>query len=208
MWDPSTAKYLSAKRRKEAELAYLHFLEEPEVFVRYFSDPVTYARNSEYSALSTFAEYSKLHTTADTLIYVSVALDYGLPTANALADIQLLNVAGGAGAAIPLLAANIWGQPGNPLHQATVARLRVMAQTEFPGATIRESVSIANYTEKSLGYRLDRRPDVTVWDSQGRLLKVYEAARVDHTGNFVRREQLKMYEYYEWGIPSHFEEVK
>jgi len=48
-----------------------------------------------------------------------------------------------------------------------------------------------------------------VVDNQTRqLLKVYEAARIDMSGNFVPREQQKMFEYWEVGIRYWFEEVE
>ncbi len=99
---------------------------------------------------------------------------------------------------------NPWGQPGKPDHQATIVKLREMAAVEYEGrdVEIRESRSI----EQWLG--IDRRPDVSVVDRQtGELLRVYEAARVDKAGNYVRREQLKAVEYWEMGIPYTFRPV-
>ncbi len=55
---------------------------------------------------------------------------------------------------------------------------------------------------------MDRRPDVSAYDENGNLLKVYEAARTNQNGVFVPREQIKMYEYYEYGVASHFERVQ
>jgi len=118
---------------------------------------------------------------------------------------------GEAGVAIPLMAGtmalirNPFGMKGNPDHQATVRRLVQMAEDEFEGqdVEIRKSRSIA----ERLG--VERRPDVSVVDNQTRqLLKVYEAARIDMSGNFVPREQQKMFEYWEVGIRYWFEEVE
>ncbi len=53
----------------------------------------------------------------------------------------------------------------------------------------------------------DRRPDVSVWRGD-RLVRVYEAARVDEGANFLPRERQKMLHYDDYGIPWTFEEVK
>jgi hypothetical protein len=96
---------------------------------------------------------------------------------------------------------NPWGSPGNPAHQATVDQLEQMAKDEFgSGVVLLQNRSIWSKTG------LNRRPDVSVWRN-GQLLKVYEAGRVDQTGNLVPREQVKMYEYYEFGIPYYFGKV-
>lgn len=80
-----------------------------------------------------------------------------------------------------------------------------MAEDEFRGRNVR--VEQNKSISKILGK--DRRRDVSVWDADtGELLKVYEAARVDARGNFVPREQQKMAEYWEYGIPHYFREVK
>jgi RHS repeat-associated protein len=99
---------------------------------------------------------------------------------------------------------NPWGMNGKPDHQAAVAELEALAGQEFgDNVEIRGNTSIRSAT----GGQLDRGPDVSVWQGEN-LLKVYEAARVDQTGQFVPREQVKMYEYYEYGIPSYFRPVE
>jgi len=100
---------------------------------------------------------------------------------------------------------NPWGINGKPDHQAAVKRAYDKAIWEFEGRDvyIEQSKSIKD----ALG--LDRRPDVIVRDSQTQqVLKVYEAARVDEFGNFVSREQQKMFEYWEIGLPYYFEPVR
>lgn len=98
---------------------------------------------------------------------------------------------------------NPWGQAGKPDHRATVARLRQQAQSEFPDDIIHEGTSI----KPSTG--VNRQPDVWVEDATtGRVKKVYEAARQERSGAFVRRERLKKANYDDARIPSHFEPVK
>jgi RHS repeat-associated protein len=98
---------------------------------------------------------------------------------------------------------NPGGMDGNPDHQSAVATLKQLAKSEFSRQDVRYET---NSSIKRI-LTLDRRPDVSVW-SGDRLLKVYEAARVDMSGNFVPREQRKMYEYFEMGIPYYFLSVK
>lgn len=56
---------------------------------------------------------------------------------------------------------------------------------------------------------LDRRPDVWVEDRvTGEVRRVYEAARLNRSGEFVSREGTKAADYNKYGIRSHFEEVR
>jgi len=97
------------------------------------------------------------------------------------------------------------GMNGNPDHQAVVQGLIQMAQTEFDG----RSVNIEQNKSIKDALSIDRRPDVSVRDRQtAELLKVYEAARVDPNGNFIPREQQKMFEYWEAGISYYFGAVR
>jgi hypothetical protein len=96
------------------------------------------------------------------------------------------------------------GQPRNPDHQATVAKLRSMATDEWrtdPTVGIRENVSIGT------GTNVNRIPDVSAWRGKT-VVKVYEAARATKLGSIVPRVQLKMLEYYDNDIPFFFLKVK
>jgi hypothetical protein len=101
---------------------------------------------------------------------------------------------------------NEFGKAGNPAHQGTIRdRLKEMAKKEFPNGKIHEGDSIKD--QPGTG-GLDRQPDVWVEDPMtGRVLKVYEAARKDGSGQWVQRELDKLNDYNRLGIPSHFEEV-
>jgi hypothetical protein len=81
--------------------------------------------------------------------------------------------------------------------------LRQQAQAEFPDDIIHEGTSIRPKTG------VNRRPDVWVEDATtGQVKKVYEAARQERSGAFVRRERLKQSEYKDATIPHHFEPVQ
>jgi RHS repeat-associated protein len=95
------------------------------------------------------------------------------------------------------------GINGNLDHLQAVNTLNKLAKTEFFGQDV--DFEYNKSIKSVLG--IDRRPDVSVWRGKN-LIKVYEAARVDQIGNFVAREQRKMYEYYEAGISYFFIAVK
>lgn len=102
----------------------------------------------------------------------------------------------------PLSLHNPYGQHGKPDHQAMVKRLKKLAEREFPNAEIQTGTSIYQYTH------VNRRPDVWVFDPKAlKVLKVYEATRVNPDGSLPKRERLKKDEYDQAGIPNHFEPV-
>lgn len=96
------------------------------------------------------------------------------------------------------------GMNGNPDHINTVDELSAMAANDFKGKNV--TIKYNSSIKDALG--IDRRPDVSVWDNDtGQLCKVYEAARTDSNGNFVPREQQKMFEYFEMGVSNFFGKV-
>lgn len=102
----------------------------------------------------------------------------------------------------PFSLSNPYGQHGKPDHQATVKRLKEFAKREFPKADIEAGSSIYQRTG------VDRRPDVWARDKgTGKVLKVYEAVRLNPDGSLPTREQQKKREYDEAGISCHFEPV-
>ncbi|HJT34425.1 MAG TPA: hypothetical protein VJ783_20505 [Pirellulales bacterium] len=101
---------------------------------------------------------------------------------------------------------NRFGQAGDSEHQSTIASLRQQAVEEFPEGIIHEPTSIKNAPNAK---GLNRMPDIWVEDAKtGEVLKVYEAARKEKSGQFVKRERDKKRDYDALGIRSHFEEVK
>lgn len=104
------------------------------------------------------------------------------------------------GIAIPT--PNSFGSPGNLSHQQAVGLLKEMAESEFPGQIIHMGTSIRGRTG------LARNPDVWVQDVvTKKVLKVYEAARKQNPEQWMPREQLKMIDYNNAGLPHQFEEV-
>lgn len=107
----------------------------------------------------------------------------------------------GAGAFVP----NPGGINGNPDHEAGVYYATSVANEQYlkeQGYEYEYNVSIA-----SQNGGIDRRPDLTVW-KDGKLVHVYEVARTYSNGCMVTREQLKMVEYWENGIPYTFYTIK
>jgi RHS repeat-associated protein len=218
LWDQFWLQYVGDPRA--AEEAFLLFLNDPQHFAALYADPAAWNASQEVANLDVFLQYSVLHTTAASVISAGFDDDVAsnLWTAHVLhgmgdgAGANDLLTAAGFG--VPAIASavfiggshsgppNPWGSPGNPAHQAAVSQLEQMARAEFgPEAELRFNRSIFRATG------LNRRPDVSVWRNN-QLLKVYEAARVDQSGNSVPREQIKMYEYYEYGIPYYFGKVQ
>lgn len=102
----------------------------------------------------------------------------------------------------PFSLSNPYGQHGKPDHQAAVKRLVELAEREFPNAKIEAGTSIYKRTG------VDRRPDVWARDTAtNKVLKVYEAVRLNPDGSLPTREQQKKREYDQAGIPCHFEPV-
>jgi len=100
---------------------------------------------------------------------------------------------------------NPYGQYGKPDHQRTVAKLKAMAEREYPNGIIHENESICKATKG----QVNRKPDVWVEDrNTGQVLKVYEAARRNADGTFVSREGAKQVEYDAARIPSVFAPVQ
>jgi hypothetical protein len=83
-----------------------------------------------------------------------------------------------------------------------------MASQEFPDEsryTIKEEKSIYRQTEP----QLRRLPDVSVFDKKkGRIVKVYEAGRVESSGQPVPREHKKQLQYEAQGIQYYFLPVR
>jgi len=97
---------------------------------------------------------------------------------------------------------NPHGQHGAPDHKAAVKELVKRAEKEFPGDKIHQGTSIRDKTG------VNRRPDVWVEDaSTKQVKKVYEAARKNKDGSWVKRERDKLDDYTRAGIPNEFQEV-
>jgi Pretoxin HINT domain len=100
------------------------------------------------------------------------------------------------------------GQHGLPDHRRTVESLVAKAKKEFKGrdVTIHRGTTVA-HQPNTLG--LNRRPDVWVESNASqKVLKVYEAARKNIDGTFVKRERIKRAQYDAAGLIHHFEGVK
>jgi RHS repeat-associated protein len=100
---------------------------------------------------------------------------------------------------------NPGGMNGNPDHGAGVKYVTKLAEQQYPevqGYSYRYNVSI-----KEFNGGIDRRPDLTVWHGDD-LIKIYEVARTYPNGSMVTREQLKMVEYWENGLPYFFHLLK
>lgn len=96
------------------------------------------------------------------------------------------------------------GSTGNPDHQRTVRQLLVRAQKEFKGSRYQFRTN-RSILDKS---GVNRRPDVAVIDTMtNSVVKVYEAARTNKSGEFVIREVTKAEEYLDEGINFEFWEV-
>lgn len=119
-----------------------------------------------------------------------------------------MGAAGAAGRDLNPLAVffNPNGQHGNPDHVRTVRGLVQQAEREFPNRgrySINEGTSIRNLTG------INRRPDVWVIDTfTRRVVKVYEAARMLKSGQWVAREVRKLTEYTKSGLRYLFREVQ
>jgi hypothetical protein len=97
------------------------------------------------------------------------------------------------------------GQKGKPDHQAAVQDLLEKAKDEYPpgeGYKIKSSISIKDQLNGA-----DRRPDVSAWDKDNKLMKVYEAARTNMDGSLVAREAAKELQYIKNGIDHFFTKI-
>ena len=225
-WDPQYSGDVAPQSQYEAVQAYAQLVSDPTyVAEQYATDSVSQA---DWFSLQTFAEYSELHTTADQLIIGAWVSRYGVEAGESLQRANMwawiaraagspyrtgdVSISAAGVVALAGLGPSPNGMNGNPDHQATVDRLEQMAQEEFPDDSayaIYRNRSLKGYVGEVDGAEIDRRPDVPVWDIEtGEPLKVYEAARTDINGNFVPREQVKMYEYWEAGISNYFGEVR
>jgi hypothetical protein len=97
---------------------------------------------------------------------------------------------------------NPGGGEGRPDHRARVAELRKNAEAEYPEGRyeIRSNEAVPGLRQK---------PDVAVIDTQtGRVVKIYEAARFNKSGQLIRPdERAKIPDYEAAGIPYEFHPV-
>jgi hypothetical protein len=89
-WDPDFGKYVTPEDKITAETAYIDFLTNPLQMAGCYVDTGG-ACSLEYSALEMFAEYSTLHTSADSLVLNSVAQLAGMDTVIQMQDARLKN---------------------------------------------------------------------------------------------------------------------
>jgi hypothetical protein len=74
----------------------MQLLEGPQTFIAAYVDGNAAAASSQYSDLEIFAEYSQAHSSADSMIWNTVADRYGLDAAMGMDDAKAGNVFGQA----------------------------------------------------------------------------------------------------------------
>ncbi len=90
-WDPDFGKYVTPEDKITAETAYIDFLTNPMAMAGCYVDPGG-SCSLEYSALDMFAQYSTLHTTADQVVWNTIAQLYGMDAAEQLSAARTQNI--------------------------------------------------------------------------------------------------------------------
>jgi RHS repeat-associated protein len=90
-WDTDLEKFVSPEDKLKAESAVKHFIADPSFFAELYVQGDAWLDNDEVAALDLFAQYSTLHSTAENLVWLSVAQTFGTEAAGELDATRLHN---------------------------------------------------------------------------------------------------------------------